>query len=86
MDDLDMVLSFQPRSIDPPHFVAETYDELAEKDGEEIGGDQCDYCGSFGKDGEPVGYVIRAGLRVVECQGCPRQIPILNEPASKVIF
>lgn len=40
------VQAFQPRKIDPPHFVAETFEELADKVGEYIGGEQCDYCGN----------------------------------------
>lgn len=40
------VQAFQPRKIDPPHFVAETYEELADKAGEFIGGEQCDGCGN----------------------------------------
>lgn len=42
----NLVLAFRPRSIDPPHFVAETRDELVDKVGEYIGGEQCDGCGN----------------------------------------
>ena len=40
------VRAFQPRKIDPPHFVAETYEDLQDKEGEFIGGEQCDGCGN----------------------------------------
>jgi hypothetical protein len=40
------VRAFQPRSIDPPHFVAEDLDELAEKVGEYVSAEQCDGCGN----------------------------------------
>lgn len=32
--------------IDPPHFVAEDIDELALKEGEFVGAEQCDGCGN----------------------------------------
>ena len=40
------VRAFQPRTIDPPQFVAETYDDLADLDRSYIGGPQCDGCGN----------------------------------------
>lgn len=40
------VRAFQPRKIDPPHFVAETYDDLKDMEGEFIGAEQCDGCGN----------------------------------------
>lgn len=40
------VRAFQPRSIDPPHFVAEDLNELQEKVGEFVNGEQCDGCGN----------------------------------------
>ena len=40
------VRAFQPRSIDPPQFVAETLDDLVELEGTFIGGEQCDGCGN----------------------------------------
>jgi len=40
------VRAFQPRKIDPPHFVAETYDDLKAMEGDFIGGEQCDGCGN----------------------------------------
>jgi len=43
---MSSVRAFQPRSIDPPKFVAETYDDLQELEGTFIGGGQCDGCGN----------------------------------------
>lgn len=86
MDNSDTVLAFQPRSIDPAHFVAEDFDELLTKEGDEISGDQCDDCGSFNDSGEPVGYIVRAARGVVECEGCHREIPIVTLLAGQVIF
>lgn len=43
---MNTVRAFQPRSIEPPHFVAETYDDLQEMEGDFIGGEQCDGCGN----------------------------------------
>lgn len=40
------VRAFQPRSIDPPHFVAETLDDLADMVGGFVGAEQCDGCGN----------------------------------------
>jgi len=40
------VRAFQPRKSDPPHFVAEDLDELEAREGELIGGEQCDGCGN----------------------------------------
>jgi len=40
------VRAFQPRKYDPPKFVAEDLDGLEEREGEYIGGGQCDGCGS----------------------------------------
>lgn len=42
----ELVFAFHPRRIDPPHFVAEDLDELAQKEGELIPGEQCDRCGN----------------------------------------
>jgi hypothetical protein len=40
------VRAFQPRKYDPPKFVAETVDDLAEMVGEYVGAGQCDGCGN----------------------------------------
>jgi len=40
------VRAFQPRSCDPPKFVAEDLAELEELEGSFIGGGQCDGCGN----------------------------------------
>lgn len=40
------VRAFQPRKIDPPHFVAEDDEALREIVGSFIGGEQCDGCGN----------------------------------------
>jgi hypothetical protein len=40
------VRAFQPRRSDPPHFVAETGEDLAAMEGDYIGGEQCDGCGN----------------------------------------
>lgn len=40
------VRAFQPRKIDPPHFVAEDLDELEGREGEFLGAEQCDGCGN----------------------------------------
>lgn len=43
---MNSVRAFQPRQIDPPHFVAEDLEELEEKEGEWLGAEQCDGCGN----------------------------------------
>lgn len=91
MNDNDTVLAFQPRKRDYPHFVAEDFDELQEKDGDDIGAEQCDRCGSFGPDGEPVGYTIDAKRGVVRCDGfmgdtpCGAEYPIQTRLADEVV-
>lgn len=40
------VRAFQPRKIDPPHFVCMEYEELKDMAGQFIGGEQCDGCGN----------------------------------------
>ena len=40
------VRAFQPRKYDPPKFVAETGDDLADMEGDFIGAGQCDGCGN----------------------------------------
>jgi hypothetical protein len=50
---LSAVRAFQPRKIDPPRFVAESYDDLADLVGGFIGAEQCDGCGNST-------YIIRA--------------------------
>lgn len=50
------VRAFQPRKIDPPHFVAENLDELAERVGDLISGEQCDNCGNSCYRIERVGH------------------------------
>lgn len=40
------VRAFQPRRYDPPSFVAEDADELAEREGEYLSAGQCDGCGN----------------------------------------
>jgi hypothetical protein len=40
------VRAFQPRKYDPPKFVAEDLDSLKEREGDFIGGGQCDGCGN----------------------------------------
>lgn len=42
----DLVYAFQPRKIDPPHFVAESADDLYHLLGSFVGGEQCDGCGN----------------------------------------
>lgn len=44
--DDDYVLSFSPRKIDGPHFVAEDREELRGMVGEQVGAEQCDGCGN----------------------------------------
>jgi len=43
---MSKVRAFQPRKIDPPHFVAEDITDLEDKEGEYIGAEQCDGCGN----------------------------------------
>lgn len=50
------VQAFQPRSYDPPKFVAEDRDELAERVGELLYSAQCDYCGNSCYRIERVGH------------------------------
>lgn len=40
------VYAFQPRRVDPPHFVGEDLGEVAEKVGSFVPGEQCDGCGN----------------------------------------
>jgi hypothetical protein len=71
------VRAFQPRKIDPPQFVAETIDELAERVGEYIGGGPCDGCGNYS-------YQIRADARlgryVAVCAADPDEDPEVRHP------
>ena len=46
IQDTELVLCFQPRSVDPPHFIAENEEQLYERRGEIVGGEQCDSCGN----------------------------------------
>jgi hypothetical protein len=75
------VRAFQPRKIDPPHFVAEDLDELVEKEGEYVGAEQCDGCGNST-------YLIRVriiqpGVRQFEavCAVDPDDDPEFAHPA-----
>ena len=43
---MSTVRAFQPRKIDPPHFVAECYDDLDDMVGDFVGAEQCDGCGN----------------------------------------
>lgn len=43
---MNSVRAFQPRKIDPPHFVAETGEDLIGMEGGWIGAEQCDGCGN----------------------------------------
>lgn len=43
---MSSVRAFQPRRYDPPKFVAETGDDLAEMVGNYVGAGQCDNCGN----------------------------------------
>jgi hypothetical protein len=71
-------------------FVAEDYDELDGMEGAGLGGEQCDSCGSFGPEGEPVGYVIehRENSRSAKavCQGCGTTYQICTQPSDRVVF
>lgn len=52
----NLVYAFRPRRSDPPFYVAQSRDELAEKQGELVPGDQCDYCGNSCYRIERVGH------------------------------
>lgn len=43
---MSSVRAFQPRKIDPPHFVAENVDDLEDMLGGFVGAEQCDGCGN----------------------------------------
>lgn len=95
------VRAFQPRRVDPPHFVAETLDELAERVGELIPGEQCDYCGNSCYRIERVGHgspepiygftarcVTDPDQDFIEGQftGCGRGFPIGIWDEDEVVF
>jgi len=94
LSDDDLVLCFQPRSIDPPQFIAEDEDELAQKVGEIIGGEQCDRCGNcayriyLGGAGPSYAVCFTDVDDEVSRQhgGCGAEYPIRWEKAGKVCF
>lgn len=72
-------------------FVAESRDEFHERVGEEIGGDQCDTCGSFGLDGEPgPGFIVvydeKGGVLQMRCGCCDDVRPITWQKESVTVF
>jgi hypothetical protein len=74
------VRAFQPRSIDPPHFVAEDYESLKELEGSFVGAEQCDGCGNHTYR---IGYrLIQPGVRQYEavCATDPDEDPEFRHP------
>lgn len=59
-EDDDYVLSFQPRKVDFPHFVADTREELRGMVGTQVGAEQCDGCGNNVYRITTDGYTFRA--------------------------
>jgi hypothetical protein len=41
------VRAYRPNRNDDPIFIAETYEDLQEKEGDYIGGPQCESCGNW---------------------------------------
>lgn len=74
------VRAFQPRKIDPPHFVAEDLQELEEKLGEFIGAEQCDGCGN--STYLITSRLIQPGVRQFEavCMADPDEDPEFRHP------
>lgn len=74
------VRAFQPRKYDPPQFVAEDLDELEGKEGEFIGGGQCDGCGN--STYEVRVRMIQPGVRQFEAVCCvdPDDDPEFKHP------
>jgi len=74
------VRAFQPRQYDPPKFVAETYDDLKDREGEFIGGGQCDGCGNHSYEIRV--RMIQPGVRQYEavCALDPDEDPEFRHP------
>jgi hypothetical protein len=74
------VRAFQPRKIDPPHFVAEDIDALEELEGSFVGGEQCDGCGNHSYQVRV--RMIQPGVRQFEavCAVDPDESPEFRHP------
>lgn len=70
--------------------VAHDRDELKELVGSSQSYGQCRDCGSFGKEGEPVGYRIEdvygAPPFSAVCLGCGKRYAIVSRPSKEVCF
>lgn len=72
--------------------VARDLDELRNKIGTVESFGQCRDCGSFGKDGEPVGYFMLGQTTgdntpvYAVCQGCLRKYLVVSRPSKEVCF
>jgi len=94
IQDTELVLCFQPRSVDPPHFIAENEEQLYERRGEIVGGEQCDSCGNsayrivIGSAGPSYAVCFTDVDDEVsrEHGGCGAEYPIRWEQAGKVCF
>ncbi len=77
------VRAFQPRSVDPPHFVAEDEEALAELVGDFIGGEQCDFCGNHSYRIERVGHGSPRPIYgfTARCAADPDEDPEFRHPA-----
>jgi hypothetical protein len=96
IDDDDIVYAFQPRAIDPPQFVGESAEDVADRLGEWIGADQCDCCGNSVY--EITEDVPQSGRFYAVCVedpddevsrqfgGCGNRYPIRRLPAREVQF
>ena len=76
------VRAFQPRSIDPPQFVAENIDDLADLVGSFVGAEQCDGCGNHTYQIRQQGPTVAYGQTYVAvCAVDPHDDPEFHHPA-----
>jgi len=90
----DHVYAFRPRSRDYPHFVAEDVEDVHNKLGEYIGGEQCDGCGNHSYRVETAHGAFYAVCAVdpdedhefVHLDPCGARYPIQIYTADEVTF
>jgi len=95
INDNDYVYSFTPRSIDGPHFVAETEEDLDGMLGGFVGAEQCDGCGNSVyhiECGKKRGFVAVCAMdpsddpEFQHTEPCGARYPITLSLAGKTVF
>lgn len=71
------VYAFRPRSIDPPRYLADTRDDLADRIGEYVGAGQCDNCGN--STYRLAEYGVSSGCAAI-CEANPDDDPEFKHP------